>query len=616
MNRPLTGLFLFGTLAMLGWHTYWSLQQGRMTPGHMQILLVFAGALALPYLVALVLLGRGDGRSGLRHALGAALVNAIWVVPLAGISLLLGGFALGNRDQLQQIAATEIAAVLQVLIVLVASQALWRGRAAATGAQGATRSWQFAFALPIIASGTAFVYFNAQYRASEARSEQGMRNSRLAPETVKLLQACLASHKDTGYPAKLPPCPTAEPRIDSSGGYRYDYLPAVPDGGRSGAYLICAHPLAFRSSGFEFAVADPAGFYDLARPDQATPERPPTCASLLGVERAMALCAYYYAARNPAKGYAARLAEIAPCVSERRALREQGPDRIIDEKGEPYAYVADAPDATGSVTRFRAYRLDGPGGRAMWIDDQLRTNEEAFRRAVDRRPAVAAPENYEPGCGEGRAADCYLAGEEWARRAHQAGHNPHDQAAQPLYATAIKAYARGCELGEAHSCSSMAHNMQHGIGAERDVAAAVQLFEKACALGYGLGCTYAARMHASGSQARLQTLQPQPIPATPKADVPKNVPRAVEYHTRACELDNPEACYVAARLLAAGEGAGAGAGVEVDRARSFALFSRSCRDGMVLACSDAAALGGDQAADFRRRACALSDKVVCGTAAK
>ena len=610
MSRFYTRLCLLGTLAMLGWHAYWSIKQGRMTPGFGQSFLVFVGALALPYVVALVLLGRRDGRDGLRHALGAALVNSIWVLPLGAASLLFGAFALGNQDQVQQIAATVIAALLQILILLVASTALWRGRAHAKGGPDATRSWQLALALPVIASGTAFVYFNVQLRASEARAEQVMRNSRLAPETVKLLQGCLAAHKDTGYPAKLPPCPAVAARMDASSGYRFDYLPAVPDGGRSGAYLICAHPLAFRSSGFELVVADATGFYDVARAEQATPERPPTCASVLGVERAMALCAYDYAARNPAKGYPARLAEIAPCVSEQRTLREQGNDRITTEKGEPYAYVADAPDATGRVARFRAYRLHGPGGRALWIDDQLHTNEEMFRRIVDPLPAVAAPEKFEPGCSEGRAADCYLTGEEWERKAHQAGHGPHDEAAQPLYATAIKAYARGCDLGDARSCSSMANKIQHGIGAERDVAAAVQLFEKACALGYGLGCRSAAEMHETGRQARLQTLQPQPIPATPKADVPKSVPRAVEYHGRACEHDDLEACYSAARLLAAGEG------IEMDRAKSLALFLRACRDGMVPACTDAAALGGDQAADFQRRACALSDNVACGLAAK
>jgi TPR repeat protein len=229
---------------------------------------------------------------------------------------------------------------------------------------------------------------------------------------------------------------------------------------------------------------------------------------------------------------------------------------------------------------------------------------------VDALPAVAVPEKFEPGCSEGRATDCFLAGYEWERKAAQARLQPHDEAAQPLYATAIKAFARGCELGDARSCSSMANDIEHGIGAERDVAAAVQLFEKACALGEGLGCRHAANMHETGRRARLQTLQPQPIPTTPKADVPKNAPRAVEYHGRACEHDDPEACYIAARLLAAGEG------IEVDRTKSLALFSRACRDGMVLACTDAAALGGDQAADFQRRACALSDKVACGPAAK
>ena len=613
MSRFYTCLCILGTLAMLGWHAYWSLKQGRMTPGFSQTFLLFAGALALPYVVALVLLARRDGRAGLRHAFGAALVNAIWVVPLAGVLLLLGGFALGNPDQLQQIAAIVTGALLQIMIVLVASIALWRGRAAAKGVPGVALSWQIALALPLIASGTALGYLKLQMRASDVRAEQALRNSHLAPETVKLLQGCLAAHKDTGYPAKLPPCPAVAARMDASSGYRFDYLPSVPDGGRSGAYMICAHPLVFRSSGFELVVADAAGLNHLASAEHATPDRPPTCASLLDVERAMALCAYDHAARNPAKGYPARLAEIAPCVAEQRTLLELGTDRITTEEGEPYAYVADAPDATGRVTRFRAYRLHGRGDRALWIDDQLRTNDEKkslTAALVHALPAVAVPEQFEPGCSEGRATDCFLAGYEWERKAAQARLAPRDEAAQPLYATAIKAYARGCKLGDARSCSSMAHKIEQGIGAERDVAAAVQLFEKACALGEILGCRYAAEMHQTGRPAKRQTLQSPPIPTTPKADVPKNVPRAVEYHGRACEHDDLEEGYIAARLLAAGNG------IEVDRTKSLALFSRACRDGMVLACTDAAALGGDQAADFQRRACALSDKVACGPGTK
>lgn len=605
MTRTLAALLVLATLAAIGGYVYWTLPQGQTIPGFGGFLFSFASGLALPYLATLALLARGDGRNGLRFALGAALANAVWALPLGAVFVLFAGFALGNRDQLHQIFAVAAGALVQLPLLAVAGIGLWRSRAVAAPAP---RAWVVAFALPIAASGASWTYFNWQAKAFQQRSDQAMRNDRAAKETVQLAQACLASFRASGYPAKLDSCPEAAARTGEASGYRFEYLPALaPAGEPIRAFLLCAQPIEFRATGFDTVVVDASGRHGAGVAAAATPDHPPTCASVLAVERAIAWCAYAQAAREPAKGYPARLADMASCVAAGRTRVEIGADRLRSEHGEPYVYLADAPGADGRIARFRVYRFGGPGGAARWIDSDLRESEEKTARAgpvLEGLPDVAAPERLEPGCAQGRAEDCYVAGLEWQRKAHQAGGK--DDA--PLLEAALKAFGRGCELNEPRACSGYALEIETGVRAERDVVRAAGLYEKACKLGWALGCRGAADMHASGRRARPQSLDPGPLPALPKPDLPRDTARAIALYERACELHDADSCFIAARILAAGEG------VESDPGKAFALFARLCDDGSALACARAAGLGAGTEKDYLRRACALGETSACSRA--
>ena len=608
MSRIFSSLLVLATLGMIGWYAYWVIPQTRMTPDSGRFVLLFFGGLALPYLVTLAQLARRDGRDGLRFALGAAAVNAVWAWPLGTLFVLLGGFTMGNRDQEQQLIAIALGALLQLPLLITAGGGLWRGRAQAAPAP---RAWLWAFAIPIMCVVASWVYFDWQLKTFKAISAQAERNDRAAQETVRMLQACLAAHRERGYPATLDACPEAVARTGEASGYRFDYRPALADAeGRSGAYLLCAQPLRFRATGFNVVVADGFIIFGAGVAAQSTPDAPPTCASVMGIERAIAWCAYERAAREPGRGYPPRLADIAPCVAERRKLLEIGDDRLKTERGEPYAYLADGPDAGGRVAHYRIYRLDAPGGRAIWMDELFRESKNKTEKSgpvVEGLPAEAVPERFEPGCAAGKGEDCFLAGYELQRKAHQSRVRETESPAAELNLAAVKAFERGCELDHARSCVWLGLAVDRGTHAERDVVRAATLYEKGCTLGDRSGCRYAADMHQTGRKARPQMLNPPPPPPVPKPDLPRDMARAIALYERACALDERDACFIAARLLAAGEG------IAPDRGKAFTLFAKLCDDGMALACARAAALAPDRQLTYLRRACVFGEADACVT---
>ena len=608
MSRILTALLVLATLSMIGWYAYWVIPQTRMTPDSGRFVLLFFGGLALPYIITLGQLARRDGRDGLRFALGAAVVNAIWALPLGSLYVLFAGFTMGNRDQEHQLVAMASGALLQLPLLLVSGIALWRGRATAAPA---SRAWLWAFGIPLLCVVASWTYYNWQIKAFEAIRAQAAQNDRAAQETVKMLQACLAAYRERGYPARADACPDAAARMGKASGYRFEYRPALADaGGRSGAYLVCAQPLRFRVTGFSIVIADSFNLFgvgvDVAA--QSTPETPPTCASVLGLERAIAWCAYERAAREPGKGYPQRLADIAPCVSARRELPEIGADRLKDANGQTYAYLADAPDAQGRVARYKFYPLEPTGGGAVWMDELLQESRTKSRKAgpvIDGLPDEPVTERFETGCAGGRGEDCFLAGHEWQRKAFLARVKETESPAAQMHQAAVKAFERGCELDYGRSCAWLGLEVNRGVHAEYDVVRAAALYEKACKLGWGTGCRDAADMHQSGRKARPEMLNPPPPPPVPKPDLPRDMARAVALYERACELDERESCFVAARLLAAGEG------MAPDREKAFALFAQMCDDGMALACERAATVAPGREQEYLRRACVLGGKEDC-----
>lgn len=606
----LAALFASATVAAIGWYTVRALPQGRTTAGFGTFFLTFSSGLALPYLVTIVLLMRRGGRDGLRLALATAVVNALWALPLAALLVVFAGFAMGNRDQVEQIAAVAAGALAQIPLFAAALVGLRRvsKQERDAGIVGTRRAlaWPVALLVPIAASGVSWAYFRMELAAFRARAERATANDRAAQEAVGALQDCLAARREQGYPATLDGCPDAA-RFGEPSGYRIEYLPAVPGAdGRIRAYVMCAQPLQFRATGYDTVVADGPGPAQTGGADAST-GTPPTCASVLGAQRAIRYCAVAAAASAPARGYPARLAEMADCVARDRAVASLGADVLRTESGESYAYLADPAGEDGRVTHFRVYSLRGRAVALPWIDEHGTQSaaQAAADPALDRLPALADPEAFAPGCEAGGGRDCFLAGYEWQRKAHQTARDARDPSAAPMQERAAAAFERGCALGDERSCEWLASAVEAGLGAERDPQRALALHERACDLGDADGCRGAATICESGRKGRLETLRPQPSPAAPVPDVPRDVPRAVALYQHACGLGDSDSCFIAARLLASGDG------IAPDPPRALALFARLCSDGVAIACSRAAALAPADRAEYRRRACALGDPDAC-----
>jgi TPR repeat protein len=222
---------------------------------------------------------------------------------------------------------------------------------------------------------------------------------------------------------------------------------------------------------------------------------------------------------------------------------------------------------------------------------------------VEGLPAKAVPERFEPGCAAARGEDCFLAGHEWQRKAFQEGGKETESPAAQLNHAAVFAFERGCALGHGRSCVWLGHEVERGVHTERDVVRAASLLEKGCTIGESIGCRDAADMLETGRKARPQMMNPPPPPKVPKPDLPRDPVRAIALYLRACELGERDSCFIAARLLAAGEG------MAPDRGKALALFVQLCDDGMALACTRAAALEGE--ADYLRRACVLGGADDC-----
>lgn len=599
------GLLSLGVLVAIGWYAYWSVPQAPLIPGHKRFVVLFSIGMAIPYFAIVGLLLRQDGREGVKLACGTAFVNALWSLPLGGVLVLLSGFALGNSAQLYSILGVAVAALLQLPLLAVSGISLWRTRKLAGHGSG---GWALAFLLPIVTSGTSGAYFEWQEKAFTARSHQAEMNSRTAQETVRDLQQCLAAYQGKGYPVTLAPCLDGVLRDRVAGGYQFQYVPALAESsGRINAYQLCAQPREFRATGFETVVADSTGIYGAGVAERATLERPPTCVSVLAVDRALVWCAYLEAARQSSSGYPKTLSDMASCIGAYGGLSQVGQDRLTMQDGDVYAYIAGSADASGRVSSFRVYRLRHRTGQSIWIDEQLQqyVKSETPPRLKTALPPSAVPEQFEPGCLAGRGDDCYLAGREWERKARQAPGGERDPANVPLLRAAQTAYARGCELRDAYSCVDVGSELERGDFVPRDLVRAASLYEQACALGDALGCRYGGSLFESGRKAKVQSLQPQLPPEPPGVDLPKDVPHAVELYGRACELYDEEACFIAGRLLAAGEG------MPADSARALRFFADLCNGGMAQACSRAADLAPHHRADYLRRACILSEASLC-----
>lgn len=614
MDRPWHGLAVLltlGTLAAIAWFGLWTWPQGRSTPGFDAYIAAFCIVLAVPYLVVLWRMGRGDARAGLRWAAGTAAVNAAWWLPLAVLTRLFAGFTMGNRDQEQALLAITAGAALQPLLLGAALAGL-RGlrRLAAPGGPlpGPLQSWAAALALPALLAGAALLSFRGALEHFERQSSMAAANTRFAQDTIARLQACLAPRREPGFPESLADCGDPSSQLHEHG-YRLSYRPGVADeAGRRRAYLLCAEPLRYRASGVGTVIASSAGLLHAGVPPAAAPAEAAGCVSVAGLELSLAWCAFEFASNHSEAGYPRRLAELTACMGRRSDLRETGIDRISDAEGRISAYVADAPGPDGRVTGFRLYRLHGGAGQPMWLDDHLAAAERRWPHAgpiVEGLPAEAAPERFMPGCEQGRGADCHVAGLEWERRLRQGASGDSEATAATLRRNAVAAFERGCDLGDGRSCSALGRGLEYGEHGPRDVVRAARLFERACGLSDALGCRRAGEMFESGRKGHVPTLTAPSPPDPPPRDLARDLARSADLLERACILDDNEACFMAGRLCTGADG------LVPDRPRALRLFERACDGAMAAACERAAALDPARQEAFQARACAFDLSARC-----
>jgi TPR repeat protein len=108
-----------------------------------------------------------------------------------------------------------------------------------------------------------------------------------------------------------------------------------------------------------------------------------------------------------------------------------------------------------------------------WLGDP------AHKSAVDDDGDMRSRLESESGCWLGQPDPCFQVG-----RLFKAGAD----GVPPDAARALRAFARGCDLGERISCNELGDALEYGDGAPRDLERAAALFDRACRLGAPIGC--------------------------------------------------------------------------------------------------------------------------------
>lgn len=129
-------------------------------------------------------------------------------------------------------------------------------------------------------------------------------------------------------------------------------------------------------------------------------------------------------------------------------------------------------------------------------------------------------------------------------------------------ALTARANARGCELGDAFLCTSLAGLYESGIGVARDPAKARRLYAQSCDAGHGPGCRSLGDALAKADKARAAAL-----------------------YSRGCSAGDGGSCFNAGNAFEKGEG------VAPDPARAASAFRRGCGLNDKRACARAK-LGG------------------------
>ena len=518
-----------------------------VTPGALPLML----AIAAPWLLSSILLFNPPLLySGLTLAAAASIVMLVPLVPYLAVATLFLGFMAGNSDQ-ELAYVSAIAATSLLLVVAVLATRLARGvprEARTTWGWLASFGSTIAYALIVTATVSSS---NARMARQGAISGANSENARLVVETIARCAAGYAEqYPDRGYPTSLAdltggasPCVSAAVAAGEADGYRYHYLPAIPDAsGAVRGYNACAEPVKYAATGSYTIVVDQTG----TSPGLQSPSGTRGGISCRGAwsrdyVKAIRYCAAEYAAAHPDKGYPATLGLIGPKGSGCLATiwDEYRYDENSHFGGDAlYTYVAAPPGASGRVTAYEIHANHHDGWHEFAADagdvrgvvaKRLATPRDEIATVVaEHARAWNDADTVKPLCDSGTAAACRTLAELLLKNG-PAARGP-----------ARMAYEHGCELSDGESCVALARLMS---GQDGPTTSTKSLFERACANGSGDACVWLARDLGNA---------PEPV-------------QVERYLNAGCEFGEPFACTRLADRLA-----------QTDPARARRLWIKAC----------------------------------------
>ena len=245
------------------------------------------------------------------------------------------------------------------------------------------------------------------------------------------------------------------------------------------------------------------------------------------------------------------------------------------------------PDA-GKALEMLLSACDGGFDLACWVGDHWLSNP-MHGRELPSAPDLRTRFEAEGACLLGNAEECYRVGVDYY---FGRGSLARDRV------RAVRAYGRGCDLGDPGACNNLADALAYGEGTERDVTRAAALFDKACRLGYALGCANLGFMAEHGEGIAPDTARARALYrdacvsgdvygclhaemlAAQDAGAPRDPMQALAHFERACERSaNAKACAFVGLLYEDGPD-----GKARDEAKSSQAMSRACKLGERRAC--------------------------------
>jgi TPR repeat protein len=208
-----------------------------------------------------------------------------------------------------------------------------------------------------------------------------------------------------------------------------------------------------------------------------------------------------------------------------------------------------SPDGADAQHRFEMEYacLTGQSEACFQVGIFFRLGQEGFPR--DPASAVRA---YVRGCNLGESRACNNLGDALA----------YGEGVDRDLDRAAEAFTRACKLGEALGCANLGYRFEHGSGVARDVARARALYRDACNTGSVYGCLHAEMLAAQGAR------------------VPRDPAGALAHWVSACERGkDARACAFVGLLYDDGPD-----GLKRDETRSLQAMGRGCDLGDTRAC--------------------------------